>query len=723
MMEENTNIPKQEFTNPPNSLEPDPLKQDVEESLLYSKYAEDTSGKSKWWKTLIFIIIGILILGGIGYAGYWGYSTYMTPSAEKVLYKSFQKMKDLDSFAYESVTRLDFPIDADMLDDDPMGILGGILSGDSMEIRLTMVGATDSADEENVKNKMDLELSAGDMFSLGAKTLSVNDTLYFNINKIPVIFNMFMDLSEIKDKWIKYDAGEPLETGLDLPEISESEEEFEKIWQVIKDNLYKIIIVKENLGVEGIVDVEGKVYHYKLGTSEKKIKSLLEEIKLVVDEEQQESIEDAIQNMDGDKDWDKITEREIDVWIGKKDYYLKKVEFKTSFKNPFDEMSGSSLDARRISDIKQIQTALEMYFNDASSYPVSPDPVTLGQGNFKAICFSETGLSGFLGSFMDCEGNSFMNVIPTNGEYVYQSFDGLDYTINFVINSNISGFKAGMLSASPSGLTQETVIEEKEEEIDTSNDMKFIFSLLMKDFNKPIEIQEPEDFTTIEQFLEDMMGGLVGTALGNARAKSRDAKRISDIKQIQTALELYFMDQNSYPAVSNPVVLGKNNFQVLCDSGFQTTTESCGTITYMGQVPSNPEPGGQDYLYNFMNESDYTITFAIEESTGGFKEGKLKATNSGIIQLTEEEFDDEDEIDLIDMENIDSDGDGLSDSEELFIWGTDPNNSDTDGDGLTDEEEIIIWGTDPNNPDTDGDGYLDGEEVENGYNPNGEGKL
>ena len=41
---------------------------------------------------------------------------------------------------------------------------------------------------------------------------------------------------------------------------------------------------------------------------------------------------------------------------------------------------------------------------------------------------------------------------------------------------------------------------------------------------------------------------------------------------------------------------------------------------------------------------------------------------------------------------------------------------DTDGDGLSDEEEIIL-GTDPEDPDTDKDGYSDGVEVANGYNP------
>ncbi len=66
---------------------------------------------------------------------------------------------------------------------------------------------------------------------------------------------------------------------------------------------------------------------------------------------------------------------------------------------------------------------------------------------------------------------------------------------------------------------------------------------------------------------------------------------------------------------------------------------------------------------------------------------------------------------------MDSDGDGLSDYDEIYLWGTDPFNVDTDNDGLSDYDEVMIWGTDPLNPDTDGDGYLDGEEVEHGYNP------
>lgn len=58
----------------------------------------------------------------------------------------------------------------------------------------------------------------------------------------------------------------------------------------------------------------------------------------------------------------------------------------------------------------------------------------------------------------------------------------------------------------------------------------------------------------------------------------------------------------------------------------------------------------------------------------------------------------------------DSDFDGLRDIEERRL-GTDPFNADTDGDGLTDYEEVHVYLTNPLVVDTDGDGINDYEEV------------
>ncbi|MDX1507019.1 MAG: S8 family serine peptidase [Woeseiaceae bacterium] len=60
----------------------------------------------------------------------------------------------------------------------------------------------------------------------------------------------------------------------------------------------------------------------------------------------------------------------------------------------------------------------------------------------------------------------------------------------------------------------------------------------------------------------------------------------------------------------------------------------------------------------------------------------------------------------------DTDVDGLSDGDEVFVYQTDPTNPDSDNDGLTDNDEVSIHGTDPNQLDTDGDGLDDREEIQ-----------
>ena len=65
---------------------------------------------------------------------------------------------------------------------------------------------------------------------------------------------------------------------------------------------------------------------------------------------------------------------------------------------------------------------------------------------------------------------------------------------------------------------------------------------------------------------------------------------------------------------------------------------------------------------------------------------------------------------------VDTDGDGLSDREEVETTGTDPRERDADGDGVNDGHEVAA-GTDPASADTDGDGMPDGWEIRYGLNP------
>lgn len=105
----------------------------------------------------------------------------------------------------------------------------------------------------------------------------------------------------------------------------------------------------------------------------------------------------------------------------------------------------------------------------------------------------------------------------------------------------------------------------------------------------------------------------------------------------------------------------------------------------------------------------------------------LDVTMAGPRQVVAHFLGDRDEDGLSDADEVnvygtnpdkpDTDGDLLSDGDEVLIHATDPRESDSDGDGLKDGREINELGTDPRDVDSDGDGIDDGSEVEAGMNP------
>lgn len=136
-------------------------------------------------------------------------------------------------------------------------------------------------------------------------------------------------------------------------------------------------------------------------------------------------------------------------------------------------------------------------------------------------------------------------------------------------------------------------------------------------------MRKQKGFTLIELLVVIAIIGLLSTlavvALNNARQKSRDAKRVSDIKQVQTALELYYNDVNSYPAA-------------VTFDGSGTIVN--GTVTYMAKVPQNPTPAdGCPALYTYAQDdsgASYHITYCLGGASGGVGVGTHYATPAGI---------------------------------------------------------------------------------------------
>ncbi|MBT4120784.1 MAG: prepilin-type N-terminal cleavage/methylation domain-containing protein [Candidatus Magasanikbacteria bacterium] len=135
-------------------------------------------------------------------------------------------------------------------------------------------------------------------------------------------------------------------------------------------------------------------------------------------------------------------------------------------------------------------------------------------------------------------------------------------------------------------------------------------------------------FTLIELLVVIAIIGLLSTlavvALGSAREKARDSKRLSDLKQVQTALELHYTDNSAYPTAASSTAIGSGSFVCLNASGFAAT--GCADA-YMGLVPS--DPGTTNYTYTSADGSTYALTATLEGTVSGLS-GAVNATPSGI---------------------------------------------------------------------------------------------
>ena len=140
-------------------------------------------------------------------------------------------------------------------------------------------------------------------------------------------------------------------------------------------------------------------------------------------------------------------------------------------------------------------------------------------------------------------------------------------------------------------------------------------------------------FTLIELLVVIAIIGLLSTlsilALNQARARARDAKRISDVKQIQTALELYYNDMGAYPSA---VTAG----------GSIASTYS----TYLAVVPTPPTPidGGScpdvQPVYTYTTQgtpqdgtASYTIQYCLGASVNNIPGNSLQTASPAGMKL------------------------------------------------------------------------------------------
>lgn len=124
-------------------------------------------------------------------------------------------------------------------------------------------------------------------------------------------------------------------------------------------------------------------------------------------------------------------------------------------------------------------------------------------------------------------------------------------------------------------------------------------------------------FTLIELLIVIAIVGILAALIFSnfvgVRQRARDSQRKSDLRQIQTALELYRADQGTYPSVIYD--------QSTCASSGPLKSPDL-SVTYMSKVPCNPSyfstvnsPNTGKYVYSYSSSANtYTLDICIENT-------------------------------------------------------------------------------------------------------------
>ena len=119
--------------------------------------------------------------------------------------------------------------------------------------------------------------------------------------------------------------------------------------------------------------------------------------------------------------------------------------------------------------------------------------------------------------------------------------------------------------------------------------------------NKKCGCGSSKGFTLIELLVVIAIIGILATivlvSLNSARSKARDTQRVADLRQIQTAMEMYYDSHGTYPAGTYDEAMGL----VVADK-------------FLPSVPRDPtNTGSYVYTYDLCTDGlDYTLRAVLE---------------------------------------------------------------------------------------------------------------
>ena len=129
-------------------------------------------------------------------------------------------------------------------------------------------------------------------------------------------------------------------------------------------------------------------------------------------------------------------------------------------------------------------------------------------------------------------------------------------------------------------------------------------------------------FTLIELLVVIAIIGILATvilvSLNTARRNSRDARRVSDLRQVALALEMYASEQGGYPVSAT------------CTAAtFTTAIGTLVTADFLPSVPADPAPDATYfYAYGAPAKTDYTLKATLENASSDLLYNDIDCTSN-----------------------------------------------------------------------------------------------
>ncbi|HYE22128.1 MAG TPA: hypothetical protein VD998_00895 [Verrucomicrobiae bacterium] len=430
------------------------------------------------------ITVSLLLIGG----GAYGY-TILTLTPEKVAMRMLEEASDVQSMEFEGTVNIELTT-ATALMMDIEADSGDEQKAKTYKAEIKLSGVSDLSDKQNPKSSVNFNMTTEGM-NFGFEIRSVDKVTYFKVVEFPLLGLIGGDTETVRDQWFKIDAESIKEMYGTSDEVEDlnldtlSGEQLQKIQDLYVQ--YPIVNLIEKLAGE---DIDGTgTHHYRFALNEENTKRFATEtIKIIYPtniEEYEQELSDGIGKL-----FEYLTIENSEIWIGKRDYLPRrvaltaniqgnedetfdgsaKIGFLVNYKNYnkptqieapqdvkslneiFEGAQGRSRDARRLADVRQIMTGLELYYNDNNGYPPAlagkPHPTQAPDGRRNA----EYSFDDYIAEYPEYPTPSGQAPCDDNTSYVYSRPTRETYKLTFCLEGETGGLTPGDHFATEQGL-------------------------------------------------------------------------------------------------------------------------------------------------------------------------------------------------------------------------------------------------------------------------------